>query len=435
MEMKKILVKDVLLLTMVEGTDPDQELKKGNILINNQLIEAVGDFTYNADEVEIVDGKDCVALPGLINCHTHAAMTLLRGYADDMELMPWLEEKIWPREAKLNNESIYWGTMLANLEMIKSGTTTFADMYFFMDEVAQATLESGMRAVLARGLIGFNDNEGKNLQESCDFIRTWQGQGQGRISCMLGPHAPYTCPPEYLEKVIETAKDLQVGLHIHLAETQKEFTDLRKQFGQTPIEFVNNLGLLDLPVNAAHCVHLTEEDVMILKEKNVGVAHNPSSNMKLASGMAPVPHLLEVGINVGLGTDGTASNNNLNMWEEMHMAALLHKVSWGDPTLVPASQVLKMGTTMGANVLNIQNEVGSIEVGKKADIILLDLNKPHLVPQHSLVANLIYSAQGSDVKTTIIDGKIVMKNREVLTLDEERVMYEAQKAAEKLIAD
>lgn len=420
---------------MAEGSDPNQKLMKGNILINDQLIEAVGDFTYSADEVEILDGQDCVALPGLINCHTHAAMTLLRGYADDMELMPWLEEKIWPREAKLTNESIYWGSMLANLEMIKSGTTTFADMYFFMDEVAQATLESGMRGVLARGLIGFNDNEGNNLQQSCEFIKTWQGQGQGRISCMLGPHAPYTSSPEYLEKVIEAAKDLQVGLHIHLAETQKEFTDIRKQFGQTPVEFVNKLGLLDLPVNAAHCVHLTEEDVMILKEKNVGVAHNPSSNMKLASGMAPIPHLLEVGINVGLGTDGAASNNNLNMWEEMHMAALLHKVSWGDPALLPASEVLRMGTLMGANALNIQDQVGSIEVGKKADIILVDLNKPHLVPQHAIVANLIYSAQGSDVKTTIIDGKIVMKNGEVLTLDEERVMYEAQKAAEKLMVD
>ena len=431
--MAKLLIKDALLITMAEEINNNGELVRGDILINNQIIEEIGSITYDAAEVEIIDGKDCVALPGLINCHTHAAMTLLRGYADDMELMPWLEQKIWPREAKLTSDSIYWGSMLANLEMIKSGTTTFADMYFFMEDVAKATLESGMRAVLSRGMIGFGDRGEKALEESRQFIQAWQNQGQGRITCILGPHAPYTCPPEYLIKVMELANELKVGIHIHLAETKKEFTDIRKQYDKTPIDHVNSLGLLDLPVIAAHCVHLTEDDVDILKEKGVGVAHNPSSNMKLASGMAPVPHLLEVGINVGLGTDGAASNNNLNMWEEMHIAALLHKVSWGDPTLLPAFQVLKMGTVLGANALGIGNQIGTLEVGKKADIILVDLNQPHLCPQHAVVANLIYSAQASDVKTVIIDGQIVMKDRKVLTIDEEKVMFEARKATAKLM--
>jgi len=428
---KKILIKDVKILSMVKSSK--EELVTGDILIKGQYIKEVGTFPYNPDEVEVINGNNSVALPGLINCHTHAAMTLLRGYADDMELMPWLEKKIWPAEAKLNEESVYWGSMLAALEMIKSGTTTFADMYFFMEDVARAVEESGIRAVLARGMIGFTDKANTTINESRSLISNWRGQADGRISFMLGPHAPYTCPPDYLVKVMDLAQELKVGIHIHLAETQKEFSDIRQQYGKTPVKHIYDLGLFDFPVLAAHCVHLTEEDIALLHECNVGVAHNPTSNMKLASGMAPIPQLLEAGVKVGIGTDGTASNNNLNMFEELHIAALLHKVSWGNPTALPAYQVLQLGTMLGAHAVGLAQEVGSIEAGKKADLILIDLNKPHLYPCHDIAANLIYSAQGSDVKTTIIDGKIVMKNREVLTMDEEKIMFEAQRLAEKMV--
>ena len=249
-----------------------------------------------------------------------------------------------------------------------------------MDEVARAVEDSGMRAVLSRGMTGFSDKAYKTMEESKTFISTWQGKANGRISCMLGPHAPYTCPPDYLEKVVELAKELQVGLHIHLAETKSEFNDIRKQYGKTPIRHVYDLGLFEVPVLAAHCVHLTEDDLDILQQVKVGIAHNPTSNMKLASGMAPIPHILERNIVLGIGTDGASSNNNLNMLEELHLAALLHKVSWGDPTVLPADRVLEMGTLGGAKVLNLEKEIGSIEIGKKADIILIDLDKPHLYP-------------------------------------------------------
>lgn len=429
--MSKILIKDAYLLTM--DKEVAQNINTGDILIEDNYIKNIGKFDYDQSDVEIIDAKDCVALPGLINCHTHAAMSLLRGYADDMELMPWLEKKIWPREAKLKNEHIYWGSMLASLEMIKTGTTTFADMYMFMDEVAKAVVDSGIRASLSRGITGGNGKGEDSLEESCTFIKNWRNTD--RISCMLGPHAPYTCTDDYLEKVINCAKDLNVGIHIHLSEAYSEFSDMQKKYGKTPVAHMNDLGMFNVPTLAAHCVHLTDDDIDLLKEKNVKVAHNPESNMKLASGMAPVPDLLKKGVVVGLGTDGAASNNNLNMVEEMHMAALLHKVSWGNPTVVPAYEALRMGTQMGAQALGLEKEIGTLEVGKKADIILLDLNQPHLCPNHDIVANIIYSAQGSDVKTSIINGKVIMKNREVLFFDEEKVMYEAKRMANDLLKD
>lgn len=428
--MSQILIKDAYLLKMTDNLAGGEI---GDILIEDNVIKKVGKITEDISKAEIIDGKNTVALPGLINCHTHAAMVLLRGYADDMELMPWLEAKIWPREAKLKEEHIYWGTMLACLEMIKSGTTTFADMYFFMDQIAQATVDSGMRGVLSRGISDSSGNGDKSLQESEDFIKNWRDKS--RITCMLGPHAPYTCSDDYLQRVIDLAKDLQVGIHIHLAETKQEYSDIKEKYGKSPLAHMEDLGLFSVPVLAAHCVHLVEEDIKILQKYNVGVAHNPESNMKLASGIAPIPQMLTEGVRVGLGTDGASSNNNLNMMEEMHMAALLHKVNTGNPTVLPAYQVLEMATIKGAQVLGLEKEIGTLEAGKKADIILVDLDKSHLYPRHDIVANLIYSAQASDIKTTIIDGKIVMKNREVLTMDEEKIMYEGEKFAKSLMID
>ncbi|MGE5543920.1 MAG: amidohydrolase [Bacillota bacterium] len=431
--MGKILVKNATIVTMSgkEGVIPNGEIH----IIDNKIsyvgTAGGGPAGWSADET--IDASGMVAMPGFINCHTHAAMTLLRSYADDMPLMEWLSERIWPLEDRLTAEDVYWGTMLCILEMIKSGTTAFADMYFFMDDVARAVEKSGIRACLSRGMLGMAPTGQIALEETEKFIADWNGAAGGRITTMVGPHAPYTCPPDYIKKVLGIAERHNVGVHIHLAETRTEVDDIRKQYGKTPIEYVNDLGVLDFPVLGAHCVHLTQSDIRIIKEKNVGVAHNPESNMKLASGIAPIPQLLAEGVNVGLGTDGAASNNNLDMLEEMRSAALLHKVNTFDPTTVSSYQALEMATRNGGRVLGL--EAGELRPGYKADIILIDFGKPHLYPRHDIIAHTVYAAQSSDIETVIIDGRVVMRNRQVLTIDEEEVLENVQKCAYRLVGN
>jgi len=430
--MEKILIRGA---TVIPMTGQENIIENGEIAIEAGKIKAVGvsgtvGNGWTADKT--IDAKGMVALPGLINCHTHAAMTLLRSYADDLPLMQWLSERIWPLEERLTGEDVYWGTMLCVLEMIKSGTTTFADMYFFMNDVAKAVRESGIRASLSRGMIGVAPTAQLALEESEAFIREWHGGAEGRITTMMGPHAAYTCPPDYLEKVMALAKKFNVGIHIHLAETLQEVNDIRKEYGKSPIAHVNALGLLDFPVLGAHCVHVSPEDINIMKEKNVQVAHNPESNMKLASGIAPVPQMLAAGINVGLGTDGAASNNNLDMLEEMRSAALLHKVNTMDSTAIPSYTALEMATVNGARVLGLEKEIGVLQPGYKADVILIDFEQPHLYPKHDIIAHTVYAAQSADIKTVIIDGRIVMENRRVLTLDETEVLSKVQERALRL---
>lgn len=428
-----ILIKNTLLVP-VDNSEGKEPWLKGDVVIEGNTIKDVGPgLAEKYSGCEVINGKGMLVMPGMVNCHTHAAMTMLRGYADDMPLMEWLSSKIWPREAHLNEEDIYWGTLLSVLEMIKSGTTSFADMYFYMDQVARAAEEAGIRAVLARGMVGVGDKAELAKKESESFVKEWQGRGEGRITCLLGPHAPYTCPPDYLKDVMALSDELGVGLHIHLAETATEVTDIQKQYGQRPVELMESLGLFTgRHVLAAHCVHLSEEEIAILVRRGVGVAHNPESNMKLASGVAPVPQLLAAGALVGLGTDGAASNNNLDLLEEMRTCALLHKVATLDSTVLPAYQVLDMATRQGAKVLGLE-KLGSLQPGYRADLIMLNLNKPHLTPLHDPVANLVYAAQSSDVQTVIIDGKIIMKNRQVMTLDEEKIIYEAEARGQDLI--
>ncbi|MBM7854381.1 5-methylthioadenosine/S-adenosylhomocysteine deaminase [Desulfohalotomaculum tongense] len=431
--MSQIIIRNVDILTMTEG---QEIIKKGEIAISGNKILSVGEkgsAPENFEPAVQIDGSNMVAMPGFVNCHTHAAMTLLRGYADDLPLMEWLNNKIWPLEAKMKAEDIYWGTLLACVEMIKSGTTTFADMYAFMDQAAEAAVESGMRAVLARGLIGVAPNGAEALEESRDFISRYQGAAGGRITTMLGPHAPYTCPPDYLEKVMGAAEELGVGIHIHLAETLTEERDIVKQYGRRPVQHLEGLGLFNYPTLAAHCVHVDDEDIRILAENNVGVAHNPESNMKLASGIAPVQKMLAAGVKVGLGTDGASSNNNLDMLEEMRTAALLQKVSHMDPTAMPAYKALEMATAGGAGALGLENEVGRLKAGLKADIILVNFNKPHLYPRHDICAHMVYSAHSADVDTVIIDGELVMQNRKILTLDEEEIFQNVDRCIERLM--
>ncbi|MGI6285140.1 amidohydrolase [Neomoorella humiferrea] len=425
--MGKILIKGC---TIVPISGP--VIEEGVIAVDGDRLYYVGPANalpagWQADTVIKADDK--VALPGLVNAHTHAAMALLRSYADDLPLKEWLEKKIWPREARLTREDIYWGTKLALLEMIRSGTTTFADMYFNMDAVAEAVLEAGLRGCLSQGLIGFQDEDGGRLASGVSLVKEWQGAGDGRITTMLGPHAPYTCPPEYLTKVADIAAGLGVGLHIHLAETKGEVADIQSRYGATPIALANRLGLFELPVLAAHCVHLTAEDISILAEKKVGVAHCPESNLKLASGVAPVKAMLSAGVNVAIGTDGAASNNNLDMVGEIRTCALLAKGISGDPTAVPAHQALVMATLNGARALGLDKKIGTLEAGKKADLILVNKRLPHMMPSHNVEADIVYAASGNDVDTVIVNGKILMSGGEVKTLDVEEIYAEVKKRA------
>ncbi len=427
--MSKLFIKNGYILTMEQEIGhPGDYYFQGNVVIEDGKITKVLkdlDENFSTQGYEIIDASGMVVMPGLVNCHTHAAMTLLRGYADDLPLMEWLEKKIWPLEAKLEPEHIYWGTKLAILEMIKGGTTCFADMYFAMELVAEAVEETGIRSSLCRGMIAANNGE-QALKESIEFINKWHNGAGGRITTMLGPHAPYTCDPKFLNEVVSEAKKLNVGIHIHLAETRTEVKQIEEQYGKTPTELVYEAGLMEVKkVLAAHCVHLTEADLRILAENNnVGVAHNPESNMKLASGIAPVNEMIKMDIKVGIGTDGAASNNNLDMFQEMRSAALLQKVSTYDPTVISSYQALSMATKNGACVLGLDEEIGMLRPGMKADLILVNLKEPHLHPIHDINAHLVYSAGASDVDTVIIDGKIVMRHKEVKTIDEEKVLYE-----------
>lgn len=430
--MANILIRGAAILTLEED---DGLIENGEIAVQGDRIAMLGPrgtvpADYRADRV--LDGAGLLALPGFINCHTHAAMTLLRSYADDLPLMEWLSQKIWPVEDKLEPEDIYWGTMLCCLEMIKSGTTTFADMYFMMDETARAVAASGLRACLSRGMIGSAANAAEALAESEAFYKNWHGAAGGRIKVMFGPHAPYTCPPEYLKQVIALAGKYGAGLHIHVAETPSEVAEIQASYGKTPVGHLEALGLFALPVLAAHCVHLTEADIAILARRGVGVAHCPESNMKLASGIAPAAALIAAGVRVGLGTDGAASNNNLDMLGEMRSAALLQKVAAGDPTVLPAPAALRLATVNGAQILGLAGVTGRLKEGMKADLLLVDTRRPHFCPRHNLTANLVYAAHAADVATVIVDGEILMENRQVLTIDEEQVLWEAQRRAERL---
>ncbi len=431
--MSNLLIKCMAVLTMDGETDL---IRDGEIAVQNNRIYHVGPAgTTPADfkPDRVLDRPRMTAMPGFVNCHTHAAMTLFRSYADDLPLMQWLKEKIWPLEEHLTPDHIYRGTLLSCAEMIRGGTTTFADMYFAMDRVARAVEETGLRAVLSRGMIGFGEGGENALRESIEFIEQWHGGAGGRVTAMFGPHAPYTCPPEYLKRVIEQARRLNVGIHIHLAETRDEINEITEQYGRSPVELMEETGLFEIPVLAAHCVHLNDREIEILARRRVGVAHNPQSNMKLASGVAPVTRLKEAGALVGLGTDGASSNNNLDMLEEMRTAALLQKVSTGNATALPAREALRMATADGASAVGLDGQVGKIKPGLLADIILLDMHKPHLYPLHDIYAHVAYAALSSDVDTVIIDGRVVMENRRLLTMDEDEIIAASQDAARSLI--
>lgn len=412
----------------------DGQVDEGkNILIDGKRIAG---FPETADGVpydEIIDGKGMLALPGLVNTHTHVAMTLFRSYADDLALMDWLQNMIWPAEAHLDDDIVYWGSMLAFAEMIRGGTTAFCDMYMFMDSCAQAAEAAGIRGNIARGLAGVTPNGMKALEENVELYRKWNNGADGRIRVMLGPHAPYTCPPDYLKKVRDTAEQYGIPIHIHLSETKGEVDTCREKFGVTPIALMNQIGLFDVPTLAAHCVHVTEDDIAIMAEKQVRVAHNPGSNLKLASGIAPVRAMRKAGVVVGLGTDGASSNNKLDMFAEMRLAALIHKAALLDPFAIKAEEALQMGTKDGAMCLGY-DDLGELKEGYLADLILVDRSGWHWKPRFNSISLAIYAGNSMDVDTVMVNGKVLMRHKELLTIDTEKLDYEVQRVTDKLYA-
>ena len=425
-----ILIKNALIL------NPNNfEERKQSVLIKDDLIAEISDEIDESNVDKIIDASGKILLPGFINTHTHLSMTLFRGLADDLSLDSWLNDHIWPMEANLNGDYCYIGALLGAVELIKSGTTTFSDMYFYMEDVARAVDEAGLRAVLSYGMIDFGDAERREaeIKENLTLFENCNGMADGRIKVFFGPHSPYTASEEVLIKVRQLASENNIGIHIHVSETEKEINDVSAEKGLRPFEYLDKIGFLGPDVLAAHCVWLSDNEIEIIKKNNVKVSHNPSSNMKLASGISPVSKLIENDICVSIGTDGASSNNNLDLIEELKIASLLQKVSTLDPNVVNSHEALAMGTIKGAEALGLDDEIGSIEVGKKADIILIDTNSANMVPDSStLTSNVIYSANGSNVDTTICNGKILMENKKLTVLDEQEIYDKARKAIKNL---
>lgn len=416
----------------------EKPVLQGYMSIEDGIITYIGtDEPWSeagAGTTTIVDGSRLLFMPGLVNTHGHAAMSLLRGYGDDLALQVWLKDKMWPMEAKFTAEDIYWGTSLSVLEMLKGGTTTFLDMYIHMDRVAEVAELSGIRAVLTRGVLGHcpPQEQSSKLAGAVQFARDWNGAAGGRITTMLSPHASYTCPPDYIMRFVQAAHDYDLPMHTHMSETRREVEQNVADYGLRPVQHLEKLGLFTRPSLVAHAVHLNDEEIAILARHEVGVSHNPGSNLKLASGIARVVDLQQAGVKVSLGTDSAASNNNLDLFEEMRLAALLHKGISGDPTAVPAPEALRMATEYGAASLFLK-DVGRLAVGMKADFIALDIDQPHLLPHSDLLSHAVYSASARDVEHVWVDGKQVVKHGACLTLDEEAIRRKAQETFESLL--
>ena len=413
-----IVLKNIL--AILPGKEKD-EVKETSIYIEGNKIAAVGQEPAGFQADKVIDGKDKLVIPGLVNCHTHSYMAFMRNVADDLSFMDWLFGTIDPIEQKMTDEDTYWGACLAIIEMMKSGTTCFNDMQMNIHLTTRAVKESGMRAVICRGLVGSGNDEAGQMRLKQAYEERDAARDCDRLTFMLGPHAPYTCDDGFMRIVSEEAKKNHMGIHVHLSESESEIEQIQEKYGCTPIEMAEKNGLFDVPAIAAHCVQVTDHDIDILKEKGVSVVTNPASNMKLGNGFAPVAKMLEKGVNVCLGTDGAASNNSLNMFHELNLLTLIHKGVNKTPQCVSAREGFRIATINGAKALGLEKEIGSIEAGKKADLAILNLNVPSLTPRNNLIAGLSYSVNGSEVETVIIDGKITMEDRKILTMDEELV--------------
>ncbi|WP_028610572.1 amidohydrolase [Paenibacillus harenae] len=431
--MSQIWIENGLFITM----DDASPSIAGHMVVTNDRITYLGAEAPEQLEsgVQKVDGSKLAFMPGLINTHGHAAMSLLRGYSDDQNLQVWLEQKMWPMEGKYMDRDTRAGSALAIVEMLRSGTTAFVDMYDRMDQVAEMAEQGGIRGILTRGVIGLcpEDVQKAKLEEAIAFARDWNGKADGRITTMISPHAPYTCPPAYIEKFVQAAHDYNLPLHTHMSETLAEVEQNVRDYGLRPVEHLDRLGFFSRPSLVAHAVHLNDMEIELLAEKGVAVSHNPVSNLKLASGIARVTDLLRAGVTVSLGTDSAASNNNLDLFEEIRFAALLHKGASGDPTAVPAMEALKLATVNGAKAVWQQDRIGALREGLKADFIAIDIEQPHFYPKTDIVSHLVYSGSGRDVKHVWIDGRQVVRNGACTMLDEEKIRYEAQASFERLL--
>lgn len=406
--------------------------KKTNIFISGDQIASIGEPPKDFKPQRTLDCDGKMAIPGLINAHTHSYMAFMRNVADDLSFMDWLFGTVDPIEQKMTDEDAYWGANLAILEMMKSGTTCFNDMQMNIHQTTRAVKESGMRAVICRGLVGNGDDEGGRMRLKQAYEERDAFADCDRLTFLLGPHAPYTCDEAYLRIIAEEAEKNHMGIHMHLSESTTEIENCQKDYGCTPIELARRCGLFAHPFIAAHCVQATPEDLDILKEHNVSVVTNPASNMKLGNGFAPVPEMLSKGINVCLGTDGAASNNSLNMIHEMSLLALIHKGTHRVSQCISAEEVFRIATINGAKALGLDQQIGTIESGKKADLAIIDLQTPSMQPNNNPIAALSYSASGAEVDTVIINGEVTMEHRKVLTMDEERILYENRKIMERM---
>jgi len=416
-------------------------MEDGAIAINEGLIIAIGsaaDIEAEYSAVETLDGKNRVVMPGLVNGHSHAAMTLLRGVADDLALMDWLQNYIFPAEVEfVDSEFVRIGTELACWEMIRGGTTTFVDMYYYPDTIADVVDSCGMRAMISATVIDQRSPDAENADDSITkgvgFVKRWQGKNS-RISPIFGPHSNYTMNAEQLAATRAAAMELGIPVSIHVSESPFELQYSQDTYGMPSIEMYESIGFFEGPTIAAHVVWPTKEEIPILAERKVGVIHNPTSNMKIASGISPITEMLDAGVRVGLGTDGAASNNDLDMWEEMRLASLLQKVDRMDPEVMPATTVLGMATSGGATAIGLGDKIGSLEVGKRADLIQVAFDDVHHVPTFNVVSHLVWVSDEQDVASVVVDGKVLMREREMLTIDTARVAAEATALAAKIQA-
>lgn len=402
--------------------------ENADIAIKDGKIIDIGPNIKNKYYGKTIVSKDKIAVPGLINTHTHAAMTLLRGYGSDNPLKVWLEEYIWPAEGKfVSYDFVKDGTEIAVYEMLRTGTTTFVDMYFYENAVADVIKEVGIRGVLSTGILDFPTPGAKTpdegIQKTVNFIREYKNHPF--VIPAIGPHAPYTCSPETLKKAHKVAQEYDVIFHIHVAETEFEVNTVKDKYGKTPVEHLDSIGVLDERTLAAHMVYPTEKEIELLAKRGVKVAHCPESNLKLASGIAPVPEMINAGVTVGIGTDGTASNDDLDIIGEISTAAKLHKGYKKDPTVLNAKEALLMATRWGAEAIRMEEKIGTLEVGKLADIILININDPHLNPLYDPYTQIVYSSKGSDVDTVIINGEIKVLEGNVVVLDKNYLLEKA----------
>lgn len=425
----RTLVTNAYVLDMV-GEVPN--IEKKDILIENNIIKKIEkDIDKEIDIDEKINAKNMLVMPGLINTHTHLAMSIFRGYKTDKKLMDWLENAIFPVEDKLKPEDIYWNSYLSCLEMIKSGTTTCNDMYLGMNKTVEAINDTGLRAVVAWCIK--DDSIKDKVEQTREYAKRYNTDENGKIKIYVSADAPHTCNPDTIKLCVNLAKELNTGLHIHLAETIDEETKIKSRYNKRSTEYLNDLNVFDVPVVLAHGIYVSDSDIEILKKIKGGISHNPISNCKLSSGICDVVKLRKNGINIGLGTDGIGSTTTMDMFEEMKTAAYLQKVNTMEPSSISAYEILKMATIEGAKVLGMENEIGTLEPGKKADMIFIKTDKLHMCPANDVCANLVYSSNGADVESVMIDGKVIMQNRKMLNLDEKQVMRQVKKIAKRLL--